>query len=454
MWTVDAVGVWCALGYSALAVLARQPGEPPLEAFFLLVAWTGLPVLGLYLHFRRREEPFPLGRLIFWAIAFRICGLAGGPFYEDDFYRYLWDGYRFATTGTPYGAAPEAFFIDPGVAPAMQSVLHGINHPELPTIYAPVTQAIFLLGYWLQPGGVAVLQAILIALDLAAVALLLRLTPARNVLLYAWCPLVIKEIHQGVAPLAGPWDDVCANVAGQDLTLNRMEHGILRPIWRDKRIHYAVNCAAYGCPDLMETAFTAANTESLLEAAARAYVNCPRGVDVVDDDFIVLSGIYKWYPTDIPQQSFVRDPSRRLGAWVVPVRPSRVWAGHAVARRRHRHRQRARVRRTSGGGPEHGCVAAHRSRPQLRLRRRRRRVLAREFAPKRHSQGQPSTTRRLFGSNRAVYPSSSGFIANYRDRIPLPPEVLGSAPSIGARSCLSAIGVCKTTFPRPDRRET
>ena len=76
----------------------------------------------------------------------------------------------------------------------MQSVLHGINYPELPTIYAPVTQAIFLLGYWLQPGSVAVLQAILIGLDLAAVALLLRLAPARNVLLYAWCPLVIKEI--------------------------------------------------------------------------------------------------------------------------------------------------------------------------------------------------------------------------------------------------------------------
>jgi len=194
MWYVDAVGFWCALGYATLAVLARQSGEPPLPAFFLLVAWTGLPVFGLYLHFRRREEPFPLGRLIFWAVAFRICGLVGGPFYEDDFYRYLWDGYRFATTGTPYGAPPEAFFVDPGVPPALQSALHGINYPELPTIYAPVTQAIFLLGYWLQPGSVMALQAILIVLDLAAVMLLLRLAPARNVLLYAWCPLVIKEV--------------------------------------------------------------------------------------------------------------------------------------------------------------------------------------------------------------------------------------------------------------------
>ena len=193
-WYVDAVGFWCVLGYAALALLARQSGEPPLPAFFLLVAGTGLPVFALYLHFRRREEPFPLGRLLFWAIAFRICGLAGGPFYEDDFYRYLWDGYRFATAGSPYGPAPETFFVDPSVPPAMQSVLSGINYPELPTIYAPVTQVIFLLGYWVQPGSVAVLQAILILLDLAMVVLLLRLAPARNVLLYAWCPLVIKEI--------------------------------------------------------------------------------------------------------------------------------------------------------------------------------------------------------------------------------------------------------------------
>ena len=108
----------------------------------------------------------------------------------------------------------------------------------------------------------------------------------------------IKDIHEGMIPLVGPWDDVHANVAGQDLTLNEMEHGILRPIWRDERIHYAVNCAAYGCPHLLGTVFTADNTETLLEAGARAYVNSVRGVDVVDEEFIVLSGIYDWYVED------------------------------------------------------------------------------------------------------------------------------------------------------------
>ena len=191
---VDAVGLWCALGYAALAVLARQAGEPDLPAFFLLVAWTGLPVFGLHLYFRRRDEPFPVRRLVLWAVVFRICGLAGGPFYEDDFYRYLWDAYRFATTGTPYGAAPEEFFVDASIPALFQSVLDGINYPELPTIYGPTTQIVFLLGYWVQPASVAALQAILIAVDLVTVALLLRLTTPANVLLYAWCPLVVKEI--------------------------------------------------------------------------------------------------------------------------------------------------------------------------------------------------------------------------------------------------------------------
>ena len=108
----------------------------------------------------------------------------------------------------------------------------------------------------------------------------------------------IRDIHEGVVPYTGPWDDVHARVAGENLTLNDMEHGILRPIWRDERIHYAVNCAAYGCPHLLDTAFTAENTEELLEAGARDYVNNPRGVDVVDEDFVVISSIYDWYTED------------------------------------------------------------------------------------------------------------------------------------------------------------
>ena len=191
---VDAAGALCALGYVVLAVLARESGEPGLAAFYGIVLWTAAPAFLLYMHAVRRDEPVPVARLVFWAVIFRLCGLVGGPFFEDDFYRYLWDGYRFATAGTPYGVAPEAFFLDTSVPPALRSVLDQVNNPDLPTIYGPTTQLLFLFGHWIQAGSVAVLQALLIAADLAAIALLLRLAPARNVLLYAWCPLVVKEI--------------------------------------------------------------------------------------------------------------------------------------------------------------------------------------------------------------------------------------------------------------------
>ena len=107
----------------------------------------------------------------------------------------------------------------------------------------------------------------------------------------------IRDIYQGWLPL-GPWDDVHAEVAGMPLTLNNIEHGILRPIWRDPRIHYAVNCASHGCPNLSPTVYTAANTEAQLEAGAHAYINHPRGASFVDDDFLLISSIYEWYVED------------------------------------------------------------------------------------------------------------------------------------------------------------
>lgn len=101
----------------------------------------------------------------------------------------------------------------------------------------------------------------------------------------------------GLIPL-GPWGDERATVAGVAITLDNIENGIMRPIYQDARVHYALNCASVGCPDLAPQAYTAANMEQLLEAGARNYVNDPRGVDFVDEDFIVLSSIYDWYLAD------------------------------------------------------------------------------------------------------------------------------------------------------------
>ena len=95
----------------------------------------------------------------------------------------------------------------------------------------------------------------------------------------------------------GPWDKKLVEIEGEAVSLNDIEHRILRPIWRDPRIHYAVNCAAIGCPNLQPTAFTAANSDALLAAAARAYVNHPRGARV-EDGKLIVSSIYVWFQED------------------------------------------------------------------------------------------------------------------------------------------------------------
>jgi hypothetical protein len=95
----------------------------------------------------------------------------------------------------------------------------------------------------------------------------------------------------------GPWDKALVTVAGEALTLNDIEHRILRPIWRDPRIHYAVNCASVGCPNLPADAFTGAGAEASLDAAARAYVNAPRGLRLKNGK-VIVSSIYVWFKED------------------------------------------------------------------------------------------------------------------------------------------------------------
>ena len=87
------------------------------------------------------------------------------------------------------------------------------------------------------------------------------------------------------------------SVEGERLSLDDMEHRILRPIWKDPRLHYAVNCASVGCPNLQAEAYTAAGTERLLEKGAREYVNHPRGAEK-GERLLTLSSIYKWFRED------------------------------------------------------------------------------------------------------------------------------------------------------------
>ncbi len=95
----------------------------------------------------------------------------------------------------------------------------------------------------------------------------------------------------------GPWDMEVAMVAGQSLTLNDIEHRILRPLFQEPRIHFAVNCASIGCPDLSSTAFTGANVEQQLQSLTARFLAHPRGMEWRSDG-LYLSSIFNWFATD------------------------------------------------------------------------------------------------------------------------------------------------------------
>lgn len=99
------------------------------------------------------------------------------------------------------------------------------------------------------------------------------------------------------AGLGGPWKAKVVTIAGRALSLDDIEHAILRPVFKDPRVHYAVNCASYGCPNLGTEAFTGARLDAQLDAAARAFVNHPRAISVHGGD-VTASSIYDWFEAD------------------------------------------------------------------------------------------------------------------------------------------------------------
>lgn len=96
----------------------------------------------------------------------------------------------------------------------------------------------------------------------------------------------------------GPWKKKLIRVEGEEISLDDIEHRILRPIWKDPRLHYSVNCASLGCPNLMPTAFTASNSEGLLDQGARDFINSDHGARFDAQSRLIASSIYDWFQED------------------------------------------------------------------------------------------------------------------------------------------------------------
>ena len=126
----------------------------------------------------------------------------------------------------------------------------------------------------------------------------------------------VRDIGDTSNPGAGgPWQAKRIEIEGTAVSLGDIEHRILRPIWRDPRIHYALSCAAVGCPNLQPEPFQADRLERQLSQAAIAYINDPRCI-ATDGDRLVVSSIFRWYRDDFGGSD--RDVINHLMAYAEP----------------------------------------------------------------------------------------------------------------------------------------
>jgi Protein of unknown function, DUF547 len=115
-----------------------------------------------------------------------------------------------------------------------------------------------------------------------------------------------------IRQIDGVWTRLRWNAGGRQVTLDEIEHRILRPEFKDPRVHFAVNCASIGCPLLAREPFRGELLGAQLDAAAVRYLAGATGL-VVSGTTLRLSSIFKWYGSDFEAQFLARGPAGRRG---------------------------------------------------------------------------------------------------------------------------------------------
>ncbi len=115
----------------------------------------------------------------------------------------------------------------------------------------------------------------------------------------------IKDIQSGVAFINSVWDIKFINIEGQILDLNNIEHNILRKM-NEPRIHFAVNCASYSCPKLLNEAYTANKLEKQLQQQATDFINDPTRNKITTDS-VQVSSIFNWFTGDFTKNGSLKE---------------------------------------------------------------------------------------------------------------------------------------------------
>lgn len=111
--------------------------------------------------------------------------------------------------------------------------------------------------------------------------------------------LILKNYPVGsITDLNGgdPWKVKWIELGGKTYSLNNIEHDIIRPRYKDARIHFAVVCAAKSCPPLLNKAFNPEILNLQLDVVTRRFINNSKYNQVNGD--VRISKIFEWYQED------------------------------------------------------------------------------------------------------------------------------------------------------------
>ena len=110
-----------------------------------------------------------------------------------------------------------------------------------------------------------------------------------------------------------PFKDEFFTLLGRKMSLDAIEHGILRKSYREPRVHYALNCASVSCPMLREEAYVAARLERQLEEQAVRFLS-DRSRNRFHDGRLEVSKIFDWFKEDFePRQAYFARYAKLLG---------------------------------------------------------------------------------------------------------------------------------------------
>ncbi|MDX2359819.1 MAG: DUF547 domain-containing protein [Crocinitomicaceae bacterium] len=97
---------------------------------------------------------------------------------------------------------------------------------------------------------------------------------------------------------AKPWDKKFIQLQGKTLSLNDIEHSIIRATYNEPRIHFALNCTSESCPQLLNVAFTPNQLSAQLTRQTKLFLDDPSRNDFSNPNSIKISQLFDWYRSD------------------------------------------------------------------------------------------------------------------------------------------------------------